>query len=170
MELNATLIINQMLFGLALGAVYILMACGLTIIFGLLDVVNFAHGTYYMLGAFAAFVIVSLFGNFWVGLASAVIIVGPDRLGDGDVSDQAPLRQGSSLPPDADLRDFLSRHRPDARNFRDDRADRSPPADFFGFPYVGRDFYSQIPDFHHLSNPRRIDFSLVSFSRRRIWE
>jgi branched-chain amino acid transport system permease protein len=76
MEINTTLIINQMLFGLALGAVYILMACGLTIIFGLLDVVNFAHGTFYMLGAFATFVIVSLFGNFWIGLASAVIIVG----------------------------------------------------------------------------------------------
>jgi branched-chain amino acid transport system permease protein len=76
MEINTTLIINQMLFGLALGAVYILMACGLTIIFGLLDVVNFAHGTFYMLGAFATFVIVSLFGNFWLGLASAVIIVG----------------------------------------------------------------------------------------------
>jgi branched-chain amino acid transport system permease protein len=76
MELNFTLIINQMLFGLALGAVYILMACGLTIIFGLLDVVNFAHGTFYMLGAFAAFVIISLFGNFWLGLVSAVILVG----------------------------------------------------------------------------------------------
>jgi len=76
MELNFTLIINQMLFGLALGAVYILMACGLTIIFGLLDVVNFAHGTFYMLGAFAAFVIISLFGNFWIGLVSAVFIVG----------------------------------------------------------------------------------------------
>jgi branched-chain amino acid transport system permease protein len=76
MEIDSTLIINQMLFGLALGAVYILMACGLTIIFGLLDVVNFAHGTFYMLGAFATFVIVSLFGNFWLGLASAVIIVG----------------------------------------------------------------------------------------------
>jgi len=76
MELNFTLLINQMLFGLALGAVYILMACGLTIIFGLLDVVNFAHGTFYMLGAFATFVIVSLFGNFWLGLASAIIIVG----------------------------------------------------------------------------------------------
>jgi branched-chain amino acid transport system permease protein len=76
MEIDTTLIINQMLFGLALGAVYILMACGLTIIFGLLDVVNFAHGTFYMLGAFATFVIVSLFGNFWLGLAGAVIIVG----------------------------------------------------------------------------------------------
>jgi branched-chain amino acid transport system permease protein len=76
MELTWSLIITQILFGLALGAVYILMACGLTIIFGLLDVVNFAHGTFYMLGAFAAFVIISLFGNFWLGLASAILIVG----------------------------------------------------------------------------------------------
>ena len=76
MELTWNLIVTQMLFGLALGAVYILMACGLTIIFGLLYVVNFAHGTFYMLGAFAAFVIISLFGNFWLGLASAILIVG----------------------------------------------------------------------------------------------
>ncbi len=76
MEMNLTLIINQFLFGLALGAIYILMACGLTIIFGLLDVVNFAHGTFYMLGAFAVFVIVSLLGNFWIGLAGAILIVG----------------------------------------------------------------------------------------------
>lgn len=76
MEINTSLIINQIIFGLALGAVYILMACGLTIIFGLLDVVNFAHGTFYMLGAFATYVVVSLFGSFWLGLAFAIIIVG----------------------------------------------------------------------------------------------
>jgi branched-chain amino acid transport system permease protein len=76
MEINTSLIINQIIFGLALGAVYILMACGLTIIFGLLDVVNFAHGTFYMLGAFATYIIVSLFGNFWLGLAFAIIVVG----------------------------------------------------------------------------------------------
>jgi branched-chain amino acid transport system permease protein len=76
MELSWNLIVTQILFGLALGAVYILMASGLTIIFGLLDVVNFAHGTFYMLGAFAAFVTISLFGNFWLGLAFSVIIVG----------------------------------------------------------------------------------------------
>jgi len=76
MELTWNLIVTQILFGLALGAVYILMACGLTIIFGLLDVVNFAHGTFYMLGAFAVFVTISLFGNFWLGLAFSIIIVG----------------------------------------------------------------------------------------------
>jgi branched-chain amino acid transport system permease protein len=76
MELTWNLIVTQILFGLALGAVYILMACGLTIIFGLLDVVNFAHGTFYMLGAFAVFVTISLFGNFWLGLSFAFIMVG----------------------------------------------------------------------------------------------
>lgn len=76
MELTFTLIITQILFGLALGAVYIMMASGLTIIFGLLDVVNFAHGTFYMLGAFAGYIIISLFGNFWLGLPCAIILVG----------------------------------------------------------------------------------------------
>lgn len=76
MEINTSLIINQIIFGLALGAVFILMACGLTIIFGLLDVVNFAHGTFYMLGAFATYIFVSLFGSFWLGLAFSIIIVG----------------------------------------------------------------------------------------------
>ena len=76
MEITLTLIITQVLFGLALGAVYIMMASGLTIIFGLLDVVNFAHGTFYMLGAFAAYIVISLFGNFWLGLPSAIILVG----------------------------------------------------------------------------------------------
>lgn len=76
MELTFNLIMTQILFGLALGAVYILMACGLTIIFGLLDVVNFAHGTFYMLGAFAAYLVISHIGSFWLGLATAVIVVG----------------------------------------------------------------------------------------------
>jgi branched-chain amino acid transport system permease protein len=76
MELTFTLIITQILFGLALGAVYIMMASGLTIIFGLLDIVNFAHGTFYMLGAFAGYIIISLFGNFWLGLPCAIILVG----------------------------------------------------------------------------------------------
>ncbi len=76
MEINATLILNQMFFGLALGAVYILMACGLTIILGLLDIINFAHGTFYMLGAFASFITVSMFGNYGLGLVAAILIVG----------------------------------------------------------------------------------------------
>ncbi|SHJ08689.1 amino acid/amide ABC transporter membrane protein 1, HAAT family [Desulfatibacillum alkenivorans DSM 16219] len=66
----------HILLGLALGAIYILLAAGLTIVYGLLDVVNFAHGVFYMLGAYAVFLVISLTGSFWIGLASAAIITG----------------------------------------------------------------------------------------------
>ena len=66
----------QLFFGLALGAVYVLLASGLSIIYGLLDVVNFAHGTFAMLGAYAVYVAVSLSGSFWVGIVSAIVIIG----------------------------------------------------------------------------------------------
>ena len=57
-------LVLQLFFGLALGSVFVLLASGLSIIFGLLDVINFAHGTFAMLGAYAVFVAVSLSGNF----------------------------------------------------------------------------------------------------------
>ena len=68
-------ILMQLFFGLALGSIFVLLASGLSIIYGLLDVVNFAHGTFAMLGAYAVFVAVSLSGNFAVGIVSAVVIV-----------------------------------------------------------------------------------------------
>lgn len=74
LELSLNLIVMQLVFGLALGAIYILLASGLSIIYGLLDVVNFAHGVFYMLGAYAVFVMISLTGSFWLGLASAVLV------------------------------------------------------------------------------------------------
>jgi branched-chain amino acid transport system permease protein len=75
MELSWEIILMQIIMGLALGAIYVLLASGLSIIFGLLDVLNFAHGTFYMLGAYAMFTAISLCGNFWVGLVAAVVIV-----------------------------------------------------------------------------------------------
>jgi len=74
-DINWTVFLMQLFFGLALGSIFVLLASGLSIIYGLLDVVNFAHGTFAMLGAYAVFVAVSLSGNFAVGIASAVLIV-----------------------------------------------------------------------------------------------
>jgi len=74
-DVSWNLILMQLFFGLALGSVYVLLASGLSIIYGLLDVVNFAHGTFAMLGAYAVFVAVSLSGSFIVGIISAVVIV-----------------------------------------------------------------------------------------------
>jgi len=70
-----TVIVLQLFFGLALGSIYVLLASGMSIIFGLLGVVNFAHGTFAMLGAYAVFIAISLSGNFFVGIVSAIIIV-----------------------------------------------------------------------------------------------
>ena len=168
MELTLTLIITQMLFGLALGAVYILMACGLTIIFGLLDVVNFAHGTFYMLGAFAAFIIVSLFGNFWLGLASAMIIVGLI----GWVTETyliKPLYGKDPLYPlMLDFRIFRCGNRPDARDLRDHREDRPPSADFYRLADVGGNLYPQISGIHHLSDHGGFNIPLVFFQKNQL--
>lgn len=75
-DVSWNLILMQLFSGLALGSIYVLLASGLSIIYGLLDVVNFAHGTFAMLGAYAVFVAVSLSGSFVVGIISAVVIVG----------------------------------------------------------------------------------------------
>ena len=68
-------IVMQLFFGLALGSIFVIMASGLSIIYGLLDVVNFAHGTFAMLGAYVVFFAVSFSGSFAIGLFSAVVIV-----------------------------------------------------------------------------------------------
>ena len=75
MGITPEIIAMQIIFGLALGAIYILLASGLSIIFGLLDVINFAHGTFYMLGAYAVYLFIALTGSFWVGIAGAVVLV-----------------------------------------------------------------------------------------------
>jgi branched-chain amino acid transport system permease protein len=75
MEIPWNVIAMQLFFGIALGCIFVLLSSGMSIIFGLLDVVNFAHGTFAMLGAYAVFVAVSLSGSFLVGLVSAVVIV-----------------------------------------------------------------------------------------------
>lgn len=69
-------IVLQLFFGLALGSIFVLLASGLSIIYGLLDIVNFAHGTFAMLGAYAVFVAVSLSESFLIGIVSAIVIVG----------------------------------------------------------------------------------------------
>ena len=66
----------QAFVGLSLGAIYAMMASGLSLIFGLMRVVNFAHGSFYMLGAYTLVYLISLIGNFWVCLIAAPIIIG----------------------------------------------------------------------------------------------
>lgn len=78
--MNIELLMAQLLNGIVLGNIYILIAIGLTIVFGMLNIVNFAHGVLYALGAYFAFsfsnVVGDWLGSFWIALIIAPIGVG----------------------------------------------------------------------------------------------
>jgi len=70
-------LMSQLLLGLVNGSFYAMLSLGLAVIFGLLNVINFAHGALYMLGAFTAWMGMSYFGlNYWVMLVLAPLLVG----------------------------------------------------------------------------------------------
>ena len=75
-ELTPQLLMLQLLTGLALGAVYALLAIGLSLIFGMLTVVNFAHGAFFMVGAFLGVYFLTVTGSFWFSLVLTPIAVG----------------------------------------------------------------------------------------------
>jgi branched-chain amino acid transport system permease protein len=75
-EITPQLLAVQLVTGLALGALYALLAIGLSLIFGMLTVVNFAHGAFYMVGAFLGVYFLSLTGNFWLSLVLTPLAVG----------------------------------------------------------------------------------------------
>jgi branched-chain amino acid transport system permease protein len=70
-------LLSQLLLGLVNGSFYAILSLGLAVIFGLLNVINFAHGALYMLGAFLAWMGAHYFEvNYWVMLIAAPLIVG----------------------------------------------------------------------------------------------
>ncbi len=69
--------LGQLLLGLVNGSFYAMLSLGLAVIFGLLGIVNFAHGALYMMGAYVAFVLLDTFGiGFWYALLIAPLVVG----------------------------------------------------------------------------------------------
>lgn len=68
---------GQILLGLVNGSFYAVLSLGLAVIFGLLNVINFAHGAFYMMGAFFAWMGLQYFGvNYWVMLIASPVLVG----------------------------------------------------------------------------------------------
>src|SRR5258706_7071055 len=68
---------GQLLLGLINGSFYAILSLGLAIIFGILNVINFAHGAQYMMGAFTAWLVLKYFGlNYWWAMLDAPIVVG----------------------------------------------------------------------------------------------
>jgi branched-chain amino acid transport system permease protein len=70
------LFLLQLFTGLALGSIYVLLALGLSLIFGLLNIVNFAHGQFFMLGAYVGAFVLGFVGNFWLALVAVPLFVG----------------------------------------------------------------------------------------------
>src|SRR6478672_3861519 len=83
MELTAILfsipwdqIVIQTINGIVTGMILALIASGLTLIFGIMDVVNFAHGELFMLGAYVGVLVLTATGSFWLALILAAVLVG----------------------------------------------------------------------------------------------
>jgi branched-chain amino acid transport system permease protein len=73
----APLLFGQLLLGLINGSFYAVLSLGLAVIFGLLNIINFAHGAQYMIGAFLAWIGLTAFGvNYWAALVLAPLAVG----------------------------------------------------------------------------------------------
>lgn len=66
----------QIINGIGIGMIYFLLAVGLSIVFGLLRFVNFAHGAFYLLGAYACYQLMQMGLNFWLTLIIGPIVVG----------------------------------------------------------------------------------------------
>jgi len=75
LEYLGGVLLPQLLHGVVFGAALGLLALGLTVIFGLLGVMNFAHGELYMFGAYAGIAVIALTGSFWVALVAAPFLV-----------------------------------------------------------------------------------------------
>ena len=70
-------LMGQLLIGLINGSFYALLSLGLAVIFGLLNIINFAHGAFYMMGAFGAYLLLSKLGlNYWWSLIIAPVAIG----------------------------------------------------------------------------------------------
>jgi branched-chain amino acid transport system permease protein len=69
------LLVIQLLNGIIIGMILALVASGLTLIFGIMDVVNFAHGELYMLGAYMGTTVMLTTGNFWLALGGSALTI-----------------------------------------------------------------------------------------------
>ena len=78
--MNIALILVQLLNGISLGMIYVLIAVGLTVVFGMLNIINFAHGAVYAVGAYLAFSVSMMLGqwigSFWITIVLAPVLTG----------------------------------------------------------------------------------------------
>jgi branched-chain amino acid transport system permease protein len=70
--MNALMLLEQAFNGLQFGLMLFLLAAGLTLVFGIMDMINLAHGSLYMVGAYLVATITAASGSFWLGWALGV--------------------------------------------------------------------------------------------------
>ncbi len=70
--MTLALVLEQLLNGLQFGLMLFLMSAGLTLVFGVMGLINLAHGSLYMIGAFCCAAIAGVTGNFWLGLMAGI--------------------------------------------------------------------------------------------------
>src|SRR6266852_4801516 len=75
MEIVFDQLLIQTVNGIVTGMILALVASGLTLIFGIMDVVNFAHGELFMLGAYVGVIVFAATGNFWIALVVATLLI-----------------------------------------------------------------------------------------------
>ena len=68
-------VLTQVLMGLTVGVNLVLVATGLTLVFGMMGVINFAHSALFMLGAYVGLVTTARLGSFWIGLLVAPVAI-----------------------------------------------------------------------------------------------
>ena len=96
MDIPLPALLGQLLLGLVNGSFYAMLSLGLAVIFGLLGIVNFAHGALYMVGAYVAWIALEKFGvNYWAALLLAPLVVG----GFGVVIERTLLQRLYKLDP-----------------------------------------------------------------------
>lgn len=71
--MNTILILEQLLNGMQFGLMLFLLAAGLTLVFGIMDLINLAHGSLYMIGAYLIATIAAASGSFWLGLIGGIV-------------------------------------------------------------------------------------------------
>jgi len=72
--MDAATFLIQVLNGVQYGLLLFLVASGLTLIFGIMGIINLAHGSFYMVGAYLAFSLTRAIGNFWLALVAGVVV------------------------------------------------------------------------------------------------
>ena len=77
--MDVLLFLEQLFNGLQLGVMLFLMAAGLTLVFGIMDLINLAHGSLFMIGAYLCATVFQKTGSFLLGLIAALLGAAPNR-------------------------------------------------------------------------------------------